>query len=262
MSVTSSCLSNNAAPSGLIGLDATSTISTQNNFGLSNGDGTGCNGFLVDGQCNEFASSVCIAESRRCYTAWNDLATAVSNSTQPTVFSVCENSVLDASDGPVIDISVSGTQLRCGLDGSVNNNCVIFGGRIQIRISGTPTEIEIRGLTFLSASMAAISANGGRSSKAVVIDCVFAVRPNISYHAKAFATNDLVKNMVSGQAAILVYEGNLQRRLEHEARRRAVISDFVAPGDRSMSLDIQYCKFQVRLQQEADGPVHCAMSND
>lgn len=58
-----------------------------------------------------------------------------------------------------------------------------------------------------------------------------------------------LQDIRGGQAAILVYEGTIQamRRLESQNwRRRTAIADYVAPADRSMTVEVQYSSFEVR----------------
>jgi hypothetical protein len=206
-------------------IDATDSEVMTEAVYLSGNSGSSCSGYInSDGDCIESdQSDSCIATEKRCYVHWEDLSDAVAqtvSSSEDAVLTLCENAVLDVANSAPIEIGRSKTTIRCGLNGARDNNCLILGGEVQLKIVGTPTDIIFSGITFAGASVAAIHAGGERSSKAEVKDCLF-------------------RNMESGQAAVLIYAGDDVP----SPNRRLAIGDFTEPSDRSMTVEISYSTF-------------------
>lgn len=70
---------------------------------------------------------------------------------------------------------MSNTTYSCGFDGSVDNNCVISGGHVQVAFHPDIIleEVAFKGVTFANSGGIAIQALGNFYSHAFFIDCMF-----------------------------------------------------------------------------------------
>jgi hypothetical protein len=194
---------------------------------LSGNSGSGCAGYVdVGGNCVEADISLsCIAEEKRCYSHWLDLSDAfaeLSSADEGLVFTICEGAILDVSNSAPIEITQTKTTIRCGLNGARDSNCLVRGGGVQFQILGAPRDVVFSGITFSGASIAAINAAGERSSRAQIVDCLF-------------------KDMATGQAALLIYAGDIPS--SPRGGRRLAIGDYNEPIARSMTVEISYSSF-------------------
>jgi hypothetical protein len=116
-----------------------------------------------------------------CIEEWNELSLAVrkaSMSNDGGIFTICPNTQMnvDMSPNPEITpivISSSNTTIQCGTTGSIQNECVIFGGGRHFEIVGNASGIEILGLRFVGALNYSIGAFGSPRASVRFIDCVW-----------------------------------------------------------------------------------------
>ncbi|KAI2495393.1 hypothetical protein MHU86_19147 [Fragilaria crotonensis] len=221
--MTDSCVENSKFSGGVIDSKGSEVVIER--IFLSENSGTGCSGYVdADGNCAASTSTTsCIAEEKRCFSHWMDLANSISNaSDEGRVFTICSGATLDVSTFPAIVMRKSNTTIRCGLNGARDSNCLVTGGGIQFQILGTPTDVLFKGITFSGASIAAINAAGERSSKAQIVDCLF-------------------KNMMTGQAALLVYRGDVPPSVKRS--RKLTIGDYNESAGRAMTVKIAFSSF-------------------
>lgn len=73
-------------------------------------------------------------------------------------------------------ITASNTIIKCGEDGSVENNCEFNGGQNQIVVGGNASNVLIMGITFREAQDVAVVSSGNTDSSVTVMQCKFEVR--------------------------------------------------------------------------------------
>ena len=218
-----SCVENSKSTGGVV--DSKDSEVVIEGIFLSCKSGTGCTGYFdTDGNCVELKSATtCIAEEKRCYSYWHDLADAISNASDAGgVFTICNGATLDVAASPAIAISQSNITIRCDLNGARESNCLVAGGGIQFQILGTPTDVMFTGITFSGAAITAINAAGERGSKARIVDCLF-------------------KNMETGQAALLVYLGDIPSSATKG--RNLTIGDYKESSNRAMTVEVTFSSF-------------------
>ena len=217
-----SCVENSKSNGGVVD-SKDSEVFIERIF-LSGMRGTGCTGYFdADGKCADLTStSTCIAEEKHCFSYWLDLADAISSGAQGSIFTICSGATLDVAASPAIVINRSNTTIRCGLTGSRDNDCLVMGGGIQFQILGTPSDVLFSGITFSAANITAINAAGERGSKAKIMDCLF-------------------EGMTAGQAALLVYLGDVPSSAKKG--RKLTIGDYRESSDRAMAVEIAFSSF-------------------
>ena len=161
-----------------------------NNEGGENSPPQTCNGiflqtepgdcFNVDecvGVCQNFTSQACVIVE--CYSDWKQLSLSIQTASSDGMsgtFELCSDTLFNVDEYPdpklsPIVISEGGTVIRCGKDGSRDNNCVVLGGTQQFVVEGSPSKNVFVGVTFLSSSKTSISANGDSTADVTFIDC-------------------------------------------------------------------------------------------
>eukprot|EP00957_Ditylum_brightwellii_P157805 12011123-Ditylum_brightwellii.AAC.1 len=84
--------------------------------------------------------------------------------------SVFNLSLSPNSDVLPIIINASDTIIQCGPDGSKISTCVVLGGSRQFEIAGSVSGIELKGLTFFSATNVSVGTLGSYNASATFDD--------------------------------------------------------------------------------------------
>lgn len=193
--MTTTCIENNKIFNfpGVVFLDKGSTLSdaTTNNYGDNNtGKKLECQGIFKDtlggGQCSVFDASSCPLNPQpniTCFTDWKDLSQAISKNVDGGVFTICKKAILDVSLYPEpqitpIVINKDKIVIRCGNNGSPDDDCKVLDGNYHFRIE-LGTGIEFSGITFAQAGIVSISIEkASRAMETVEVDfvqCIFKV---------------------------------------------------------------------------------------
>jgi hypothetical protein len=209
VSLETSCFDENDSIAGVITADGSSFIESESNY-------------LADGPSADegFNSTFCEAPlgSVTCFDSWQILSEAVDVAKslgQGSVFTLCQDSVLQVDNYNTIDLEVSSTLVQCGENGALENRCTIAGGQVQFHVSAD--DVTFRGINLLNSSIAAIHTSGDSSSVAYIDSCV------ISGH--------------SGVAAIIGYNGDIRTPTSGQRRRVQVLS--FPQTDSTMALDVR-----------------------
>jgi hypothetical protein len=176
---------------------------------------------VCTGECLELEP--CKEDSRDdCINNWLDLASEMRLIPfGGAVFVLCPDTLYDLDlqeDMVPLTISESNTVIKCGTSGERENNCVISGGKEQIRIEGSPIGVAFKGVTFTRSRRIAIVGEGNSTSQASFRFCSF-----VEHKGLAVAANHYVMSSVSNGTSVL---------------------DIEAPTDRGMGLDFHSCLFQ------------------
>ena len=103
-----------------------------------------------------------------CYKEWSSLATDIYSAAFDPAFTgntytLCKNTFFNA-ESLSVKIYSSNITIQCGDDGDPNNFCLINGGTYQIFVSeglqGSPTGVQLKGLTFGPSNMINVVAYG------------------------------------------------------------------------------------------------------
>jgi len=136
-----------------------------------------CNGILTDNECYIFSSDSC--KGSICYTDLNSLSSAISLVGENDIgraFSLCPETVFDfnsLSEENVnlpININTSNIVIQCGHHGLQTDQCIIFGGDIQFKITGSPKGVRFYGITMIGSKRSSIKVVGNNAEIAF-IDC-------------------------------------------------------------------------------------------
>ena len=140
-----------------------------------------CNGILTDNECYIFSSDSC--KGSICYTDLNSLSSAISLVGENDIgraFSLCPETVFDfnsLSEENVnlpININTSNIVIQCGHHGLQTDQCIIFGGDIQFKITGSPKGVRFYGITMIGSKRSSIKVVGNNAEIAF-IDCEWSV---------------------------------------------------------------------------------------
>lgn len=116
-----------------------------------------------------------------CFAEWDALSAAVglaSSSDVSTIFTICSNTFMNVDFFPQLTITpivvgIDGIIIQCGINGSADDNCVIFGGKSQFEIVKSAAQVEFRGLKFVGSRGVVIRALGDSKASATFSDCTF-----------------------------------------------------------------------------------------
>ena len=121
---------------------------------------------IIDEAPIDVAQPVLITD---CHGNWTDLKHAVENRIVGGVavlshigildFTICPNTTLDASSGPIV-IDYNDVAVQCGNDGLKSDSCQIVGGFVHFHIVGSSTGIKLAGLRMSSSTGSSIIAAG------------------------------------------------------------------------------------------------------
>eukprot|EP00979_Chaetoceros_neogracilis_P013908 scaffold4160_cov258-Chaetoceros_neogracile.AAC.14 len=141
-------------------------------------------------------------------------------------FILCPNTAfllesLQSDTAPLrpIDINVQNAVLRCGSDGSLDNNCLIIGGYAHFRMIESVRDVSFIGLTFSGASLSSILASGEADASVEFVNCAW------------------IDN--GGKASILVY--NEAKGIPISSSTK--MEELVQPREKSMTVSCRGCIF-------------------
>jgi hypothetical protein len=72
-------------------------------------------------------------------------------------------------------IQQSSTAIKCGKDGSRDDDCTVFGGEDQVVITGRVSAISFEGIKFVESTRVSIAALGSSEAAVSFTDCEWSV---------------------------------------------------------------------------------------
>lgn len=117
-----------------------------------------------------------------CFSDWIELSNAIkdsNNESEGEIYYLCNDSLFDLELIPEeyvpIVIKTNGTTVQCGMDGSRDNHCIIFGGSSHFKIQGYLLHVRFAGLTMIRSNDVSVHAAADSYSVAILYDCELAV---------------------------------------------------------------------------------------
>lgn len=167
-----------------IGKVATLNDNVQN-CGNTTSKNDGCEGILIEKKCQSFDSnSLCPIEDGTCYPDWTSLSRAVRTpSSNGGEFIICAGAILNLDESEPGDVPMrirqSSIAIKCGKDGSSDNDCTVSGGEDQVVITGRVRAISFEGVKFVESTRVSIAALGSSAAAVSFIDCEWSVSSTI-----------------------------------------------------------------------------------
>jgi len=166
-----------------------------------------------------------------------------SSSLKEQTFNLCPDTVYNIStdienmdgDTPIL-LPFDNVLLNCGVDGSLDNNCVLSGGLTHLILSGS--NITINGLTFQESEGVSVMALGSSSSSAAFNDCHWMNNKGYAAVYSKFNDKNLLVKAISDPEALdnlLIDQG------EVIAKYAAYAND--AENEPGMQLRFSNCKY-------------------
>ena len=191
-----SCFLGNAGNSptkefaSIVFIDKSSELTRNDgNFGLGNevkGDTCPDGVKLKGNSCLPFEARFCkspVLDNPEVFTEFsacvNDLETLTSRLSEPerTIeVHICPMAVFDMEDEKskdILRIKRSNVTLKCGPDGSRDNNCRFTGGKKHIEIAGKVTNVTLMGMTFVGSTISSVSIEGSTPLSVEFIECAW-----------------------------------------------------------------------------------------
>eukprot|EP00547_Thalassionema_nitzschioides_P010527 CAMPEP_0194227298 /NCGR_PEP_ID=MMETSP0156-20130528/42784_1 /TAXON_ID=33649 /ORGANISM="Thalassionema nitzschioides, Strain L26-B" /LENGTH=2185 /DNA_ID=CAMNT_0038959777 /DNA_START=132 /DNA_END=6689 /DNA_ORIENTATION=+ len=127
-----------------------------------------------EGECELNCSSLMPCQAPSCFDDWEQLTRRMDKSVGGESFVLCPgSSLLLGNDGSPLRISESDIVVSCGSDGTLENQCLIIGGELQVLIDGAASGVRFEGVTFSSSKKVSIAAFGGSEASATFDGCEF-----------------------------------------------------------------------------------------
>ena len=192
LNATESAATSTAA--SIIDLNATDSEAMTNTSDLSavpvsgpvGGVMTTCHGIYSDGICRKFGDScaVDLDMPEGCLSSWDELVTAVKERLDDERdFIICPRSTMDiessTAQAPVV-IDSEYITIKCGENGSRDDQCLIVGGYSQFQIVGSASGVELSGLKMMSSRGSSIIAAGTKEATLHLKNCEW----DVSFLAK------------------------------------------------------------------------------
>lgn len=179
----------NRSLASVISLDASSAlIRNERNFGIGNEvTSKNCtNGLtLSSGVCLPFTARFCessIEDNSDVFTEFsscvNDFQALDSLLSKPnsTIIEVCPLTVIQLNKQKALKflrIDRSDVTIKCGRDGSRENDCRVTGGTKHVEITGNVMNVLLQGLTFAGATKSSIVIEGSSPLSVLFADCAW-----------------------------------------------------------------------------------------
>lgn len=184
---------------------------------------------------------------RACYSTLGSLKSAIELAATQTnereTIRVCAGAVLDGNtewEHSPIEIKTGSLRFECGTTGSHSENCMIFGGDIQIRIGPGAGRVLFSGFTLVDAKQVSVLAAGSATTEGLFEDCHWKVRFMVRNSHYLQQYTHTIEQMNNGIAGVLVYN---EAAAEPYIGQRN-LEQLPAPSSPSMSLDFDNCYFE------------------